>query len=49
MTYTNYWHGDLPDARPGSDPDFADEHLDPPELNDIDTEVVVPKDWELEL
>jgi hypothetical protein len=26
-------HGDLPDARPGIDPDFADEHYDPPQLN----------------
>jgi hypothetical protein len=28
-SYTNYWHGDLPDREAGHDPDFSHPHLDP--------------------
>jgi hypothetical protein len=34
-TYTNYAHNGLDDARPGIDPDFADNHLDDPRINDL--------------
>jgi hypothetical protein len=31
-TYTNHWHGDLGDASPGYDQDFAEPHLDDPRI-----------------